>query len=352
MLRIPSKAPTDSALVPTPVPSTPVDSSALVSQGGDRGCFRKPGGDHRSRFKCDHCHKIGHTVDRCWALHGRTPKIANVAQTTALAPVESASVSQTPPAIFNDFLRWYEDRQAFGSTASIAHTGNSFVGISHSTSVGPWVLDSGGTDHITSNKTLFSSLSTSGYLPSVTMANGSQTQSQGLGIVHPFPSLSVDNVLYVPGSPFNLLSISRLTRTLDCVVSFTKDSVFLQDQSLRQMIGTGCESHGLYHLRPITHAGSAVESPLLIHARLGHPSLQKLQQLVPSLSQLSNLSCESCQLGKHVRSSFPSRLNNRALSPFSLIHSDVWGLSRTMSTLGFRYFVTFIDDILVVLGYF
>jgi len=46
------------------------------------------------------------------------------------------------------------------------------------------------------------------------------------------------------------------------------------------MIGTGCESHGLYHLRPSTHISTIMESPSLLHAKLGHPSLAKLQQLV------------------------------------------------------------------------
>jgi len=32
------------------------------------------------------------------------------------------------------------------------------------------------------------------------------------------------------------------------------------------------------------------------------------------------------------------------LSPFALVHSDIWGPSRVKSTLGFQYFVTFIDD--------
>ena len=87
-----------------------------------------------------------------------------------------------------------------------------------------------------------------------------------------------------------------------------------------------------------------MESPSLLHAQFGHPSLAKLQQLVPSLSKLSSLSCESCQLGKHSRSSFPCSVSQRALSPFALVHSDIWGPSRVKSTLGFQYFVTFIDD--------
>ena len=37
-------------------------------------------------------------------------------------------------------------------------------------------------------------------------------------------------------------------------------------------------------------------------------------------------------------------MNNRAKSPFELVHNDVWGPCRTASTLRFQYFVTFIDD--------
>jgi len=71
------------------------------------------------------------------------------------------------------------------------------------------------------------------------MANGFKVSSHGVGTVHLFPSLPVDNVLYVPGLPFNLLFISRLTHSLDCIISFTKDSVCLQDRSSGRMIDTG-----------------------------------------------------------------------------------------------------------------
>ena len=54
--------------------------------------------------------------------------------------------------------------------------------------------------------------------------------------------------------------------------------------------------------------------------------------------------CESCQLGKHTRVSFPKRLDPRTKSHFELVYTDVWGPSRSTSTLGFCYFVTFIND--------
>ena len=68
------------------------------------------------------------------------------------------------------------------------------------------------------------------------MANGSRVSSHGVGTINIFPSLSIDNDLYVPGSPFSLLSISCLTRSLDCIISFTKDSVYLQNRSLGRII--------------------------------------------------------------------------------------------------------------------
>jgi len=93
------------------------------------------------------------------------------------------------PTIFNEFLKWYEDCQNPSSTASVAHSGTSCVGLTPSNSLGPWVLDSGATDHITGNQSFFSSLSTTGYLPSVTMANGYRVPSHGVGTINLFPSI-------------------------------------------------------------------------------------------------------------------------------------------------------------------
>jgi len=59
------------------------------------------------------------------------------------------------PATFNEFLKWYEDRQNSGSTTSVAHTthtGRSLVGITHSNFLSPWVVDSGATNYIIGNK--------------------------------------------------------------------------------------------------------------------------------------------------------------------------------------------------------
>jgi len=195
---------------------------------------------------------------------------SSIPSSASAATVDHTSID-TPgqSTIFNEFLKWYEDRQNPSSTAFVAHSCISFVGLTPSNSLGPWVLNSGVTDHIISNQFFFSSLSTTGYLPSFTMANGYRVPSHSVGTINLFPFLSIDNVLYVPGSPFNLLSISCLTRSLDCVISFTKDFVSLQDRSSGRMIDTGCESHGLYQLQISAHIDTIMDSSSLVHAQLG-----------------------------------------------------------------------------------
>ncbi|RVW90294.1 Retrovirus-related Pol polyprotein from transposon RE1 [Vitis vinifera] len=229
---------------------------------------------------------------------------------------------------YDDYLRYQATKSA--SVASVAQTGNTSACLTHTSSLRPWILNSGASDHILGNKDLFSSITTTSALPTVTLANGSQTMVKGFGFAHSLPSLPLHSVLYVPECPFNLISISKITRTLNCSITFSDKFVTLQDRSTGKTIGIGRESQGLYHLTsPSPAVCISTDAPLLIHNRLGHPSLSKFQKMVPSFSSLSSLACESCQLEKHTRVSFPKRLNNRAKSSFELVHTDVWGPCRT-----------------------
>ncbi|RVW79787.1 Retrovirus-related Pol polyprotein from transposon RE1 [Vitis vinifera] len=211
------------------------------------------------------------TRDRCYQLHGRPPRTAHMAQSSdsPLPQPPSSSASQTSQA----------------SIASVAQPGNASACFTHTSSLGPWILDSGASDHLSGNKDLFSSITTTSVLPTVTLANGSQTVAKGIGLALPLPSLPLTS-----------------------------------DRSTGKTIGIGRESQGLYHLTSDSSAAVCIstDAPLLIHNRLGHPSLSKFQKMVPRFSTLSSLPCESCQLGKHTRVSFPKRLNNRAKSPLSL----------------------------------
>ena len=149
----------------------------------------------------------------------------------------------------------------------------------------------------------------------ITLANGSQTMAKGIGSASPLPSIPLTSfnmllisILYVPNSPFNMLSISKLTHDLNCLIIFSDNSITWQDRSTGRTIGIGREFQGLFHITSPSSstACTSMETPLLIHSRLGHSNISKFRIMVPRFSSLSSIECESCQLGKHSRVSFPS----------------------------------------------
>ena len=188
---------------------SPSDSSVLVSHTNLRG-GRRGNRSRGQRPHCTYCNKLGYTRDRCYQLHGRPPCTTHVAQSfdsdPQLPQTPSSSTSQGIPTIdseYGDYLRYQAAKLA--SVASVAQTGNASTCLTYTSSLGPWILDSGASDHISGNKDLFSSFTTTPTLPTVTLANGSQTAAKGIGLAHPLPSLPVTSVLYTPECPFNLI---------------------------------------------------------------------------------------------------------------------------------------------------
>ena len=118
---------------------------------------------------------------------------------------------------------------------SVVQIGNASACLSHSS--GPCILDFRAFDHISGNNDLFSSLTITSPLPMITLVNGLQPMAKGIGSASPLPSIPLTYVLYVPDSPFNMLSISKLTRDLNCLITFSDNFVALQDQSTGRTIG-------------------------------------------------------------------------------------------------------------------
>ena len=150
--------------------------------------------------------------------------------------------------------------------------------------------------------------------------------AKGIGLVCPLPSLPLTSILYVPNSPFNLISISKLINDLNCSITFSHSYVALKDRNTtKRTIGIRHESQGLYHLSstPSSTVCTSTDEPRLVHRRLGHLNISKLWKMMSRFSSLSSLECELCQLGKNTRVSFPKRLKSRTKSPFELVHTDV-----------------------------
>ena len=95
---------------------------------------------------------------------------------------------------------------------------------------------------MTGTSGLLSNLEQSSSLPNVTLADGSATTVSGLGTANFSPNLSLSSVLYIP---FNLLSIRKLTKILNCAAIFLSAHCIFQDLKTRKIIGGGHEAGGL-----------------------------------------------------------------------------------------------------------
>ena len=112
-----------------------------------------------------------------------------------------------------------------------------------------WVIDSEATDHMTSNSNLFTTFQSHSFTSTVTLADGSTSSVLGFGTIHLTPLITLTFVLSLPiPFSFNLIYVSKLTRILNCSISFFLDYCLIQDLSAKRIIGRGRESKGLYIL--------------------------------------------------------------------------------------------------------
>ena len=108
------------------------------------------------------------------------------------------------------------------SSTSFAHASNvaNFTSTLNATSHQPWITDSGASDHMTSISTSFSTYVPCSGRDKVRTADGNPSPISGKGVIHASNSLSLSSVLHFPNFSTNLLSISRITRDLNCCVTF------------------------------------------------------------------------------------------------------------------------------------
>ena len=89
----------------------------------------------------------------------------------------------------------------------------------------------------------------------------------------------------LPQLSFNLIYVSKLTRTLNCNISFFPDYCLTQDLLTKQIIGRGHKSESLYILETEVSKSivcSKVITPFKLHCHLDHPSLS-IEEVISSV---------------------------------------------------------------------
>ena len=83
-----------------------------------------------------------------------------------------------------------------------------------------WVIDFEATYHMTGNSSLFTTFLPHSSTSIVTLVDGSTFCVLGSWTIHPTPSITLTSVMSLPQFSFNLISMSKLTRTRNCSISF------------------------------------------------------------------------------------------------------------------------------------
>ena len=224
----------------------------------------------------------------------------------------------------------------------------------HPNNNNPWIMDSGTTDHLTSELARLHTHERYDGKDQVQVANGA-----GLSISHighsllTGSSLHLKNIVHVPDAHLNLLSVYRLVSDNDVFVEFHRHFFCVKDKATGRVLLLGRSQGGLYPILFVRassssrHASAGVTSRHW-HHRLGHPSNNIVKNIVRT-NELScappdntSVVCDACQRAKSHQ--LPYSLASRvSTEPLELIHTDVWGPA-SVSSGGYKYYVSFVDD--------
>lgn len=233
-----------------------------------------------------------------------------------------------------------------------------------------WFLDSGASEHMANDKSLFESLE------KLDQPVVIQTAKSGVNLLAHFKGrviasavvgdekirVNMEDVLFIPELSLNLLSLRRLENTGKRVIFFD-GCVTVEDDG--EVVATGRQLGRLYCMNLICEkredngealvTGKVSKKMELWHHRFGHlgnDNLVKLvkKNMVDGMSVDNNceesvkILCEPCISGKQTREPFHARTEKRATRPLQIVHSDVCGPVTPVSWDGHEYFVTFTDD--------
>jgi len=226
-----------------------------------------------------------------------------------------------------------------------------------------WVFDTGSVAHICNSK---QDLQNKRRLArdEVTMrvGNGSKVEVVAVGTLplH-LPSglvLNLNNCYFVPALSMNIISGSCLLRdgysfkseNKGCSI-YMSDIFYVHAPEINGLFLLNLDSRNT-HIHNINAKRIKMNddnSTYMWHCRLGHIGIKRMKKLhsdglLESLDFESFDTCEPCLIGKMTKTPFSGTME-RASDLLEIIHTDVCGPMSTSTRGGYRYFLTFTDDL-------
>ena len=182
-----------------------------------------------------------------------------------------------------------------------------------------WIFDCGVTDTMSFDISDFTNVFTP-QKKFVQTANGHLIPVEGAGTIKISPSMKISNCLYVPPMANKLLSVSHVTKELQCSLLMQPNFCVLQDLKTSSTVGRGTEQEGLYYVDKVAQPGIAMlthgsnESQGWLWASpVRTPFIGYLFLLFPSFSNTQfSFHRDTCFLAKSHRHSF--KLNNSCVN--------------------------------------
>lgn len=110
-----------------------------------------------------------------------------------------------------------------------------------------WIIDSSALEHMMSNSAIFSSYLLCLGKPKIKGADDLFSSVASQGTVKISPTLSLNLVLHVPNLNYNLLSVGKITKDLNCSFEFIPFCCCFKDH-LEKTIGQGKLKDGVCYL--------------------------------------------------------------------------------------------------------
>jgi hypothetical protein len=219
-----------------------------------------------------------------------------------------------------------------------------------------WYTDTGATDHITGELEKLAVREKYNGGDQVHTANGAGMSIRHIGhstIRTPDKNLELRNILHVPSTTKNLVSVHHLASDNNVYLEFHPNFFLIKDRDTRSTLLSGPCRRGMYPL-PSTPASSKQvygvnKVPLdRWHHRLGHPSFCIVERVLRdnklpcSFDLNKDVVCDACQRAKSHQLPYPTS-TSASSHPLELVFSDVWGPAPE-SVGRFKYYVSFIND--------